>query len=55
MTASLAVVAFCEGSNPDFIDFFIANEIQPSAYGLDEELQEKLWTFTENLVKEKLH
>lgn len=32
----------------------IANEIQPSAYALDEELQEKLWVFSEELVKEKV-
>ncbi|KAF9199779.1 hypothetical protein BGZ49_010063 [Haplosporangium sp. Z 27] len=33
----------------------IANEIQPSPYALDEELQEKLWAFSEKLVKEKVH
>ncbi|KAI1314548.1 hypothetical protein EDD11_002023 [Mortierella claussenii] len=32
----------------------IANEIQPSAYARDEELQEKLWTFSEDLVREKI-
>ncbi|KAI8597323.1 hypothetical protein EDD21DRAFT_385749 [Dissophora ornata] len=32
----------------------IANEIRPTAYSYDKELQEKLWTFTENLVKEKI-
>ncbi|KAF9128892.1 hypothetical protein BGX30_014149 [Mortierella sp. GBA39] len=32
----------------------IANEIQPSAYALDEALQEKLWAFSEKLVKEKV-
>ncbi|KAG0319213.1 hypothetical protein BGZ97_002559 [Linnemannia gamsii] len=32
----------------------IAKEIQPSSYGRDVELQEKLWTFSENLVKEKI-
>ncbi|KAF8919110.1 hypothetical protein BGZ58_004683 [Dissophora ornata] len=32
----------------------IANEIRPSAYSYDEELQEKMWTFTEDLVKEKI-
>ncbi|KAG0275390.1 hypothetical protein BGZ96_003821, partial [Linnemannia gamsii] len=31
----------------------IANEIQPSMYARDEELQERLWTFSENLVREK--
>ncbi|KAG0380657.1 hypothetical protein BGX24_006373 [Mortierella sp. AD032] len=33
----------------------IANEIQPSAYALDEALQEKLWAFSEKLAKEKVH
>ncbi|KAF9342947.1 hypothetical protein BGX26_006526 [Mortierella sp. AD094] len=32
----------------------IANEIQPSAYAQDEALQEKLWAFSEKLVKEKV-
>ncbi|KAG0215360.1 hypothetical protein BGX28_000100 [Mortierella sp. GBA30] len=32
----------------------IANELTPSAYAQDEELQEKLWEFSEKLVKEKL-
>ncbi|KAF9902032.1 hypothetical protein EC991_005388 [Linnemannia zychae] len=32
----------------------IANEILPSPFALDEELQEKLWTFSENLANEKL-
>ena len=32
----------------------IANEIQPSAYAQDEALQEKLWAFSETLVKEKV-
>ncbi|KAK3844473.1 MAG: hypothetical protein J3R72DRAFT_438125 [Linnemannia gamsii] len=32
----------------------IAKEIQPSSYARDEELQEKLWTYSENLVKEKI-
>ncbi|KAG0348398.1 hypothetical protein BC939DRAFT_403561 [Gamsiella multidivaricata] len=32
----------------------IANEIQPSAYAQDEELQEKLWAFSEKLVIEKV-
>ncbi|KAG0325228.1 hypothetical protein BGZ99_000943 [Dissophora globulifera] len=32
----------------------IANEIEPSAYARDEELQEKLWIFSEKLYKEKL-
>ncbi|KAF9547954.1 hypothetical protein EC957_007467 [Mortierella hygrophila] len=32
----------------------IANEIQPTAESRDEELQEKLWTFSENLVREKV-
>ncbi|KAF8929229.1 hypothetical protein BGZ58_009090 [Dissophora ornata] len=32
----------------------IANEIQPSAYSQDEALQEKLWAFSEKLVKEKV-
>ncbi|KAK5814361.1 hypothetical protein F5H01DRAFT_380767 [Linnemannia elongata] len=32
----------------------IANEIQPSALAKDEELQEKLWTFSENLMNEKV-
>lgn len=30
-----------------------AHAIQPSPYGRDEKLQEKLWTFTETLVQEK--
>ncbi|KAG0275389.1 hypothetical protein BGZ96_003820 [Linnemannia gamsii] len=30
----------------------IANEIQPSTWARDEELQEKLWTFSENLVRQ---
>ncbi|KAI9235696.1 MAG: hypothetical protein BYD32DRAFT_370619 [Podila humilis] len=32
----------------------IANEIQTSAYGQDEQLQEKLWSFTEKLVRENV-
>ncbi|KAF9171256.1 hypothetical protein BGX21_004915 [Mortierella sp. AD011] len=32
----------------------IANEILPSEYARDEELQEKLWTFSEKLVNEKI-
>lgn len=32
----------------------IANEIQTSAYGQDEQLQEKLWSFTEELVRENV-
>ncbi|KAG0364845.1 hypothetical protein BC939DRAFT_498047 [Gamsiella multidivaricata] len=32
----------------------IANEIQPSSYAHDEELQEKLWAFSEDLVREKI-
>ena len=32
----------------------IANEIQTSALGNDVQLQEKLWTFTEKLVREKV-
>ncbi|KAF9125684.1 Retinol dehydrogenase 13 [Linnemannia schmuckeri] len=32
----------------------IANEIQPSALARDEELQEKLWTFSERLMNEKV-
>ncbi|KAF8943831.1 hypothetical protein BGZ52_011150 [Haplosporangium bisporale] len=32
----------------------IANEIQPSAYALDEALQEELWAFSEKLIKEKV-
>ncbi|KAI1314547.1 hypothetical protein EDD11_002022 [Mortierella claussenii] len=32
----------------------IANEIRPSVYALDENLQDKLWTFSENLVREKI-
>ncbi|KAF9132464.1 hypothetical protein BGW39_000101 [Mortierella sp. 14UC] len=32
----------------------IAKEIQPSSYARDEELQEKLWTYSENLVEEKI-
>ncbi|KAF9083209.1 hypothetical protein BGX27_004222 [Mortierella sp. AM989] len=32
----------------------IANEILPSGYARDEKLQEKLWDFSENLVKEKI-
>ncbi|KAF9349197.1 hypothetical protein BGX26_012453 [Mortierella sp. AD094] len=32
----------------------IANEILPSGYARDEELQEKLWTFSEKLVNEKI-
>ncbi|KAG0319212.1 hypothetical protein BGZ97_002558 [Linnemannia gamsii] len=32
----------------------IANEIQPSALARDEELQEKLWTFSEKLMNEKV-
>ncbi|KAG0199990.1 hypothetical protein BGX31_004175, partial [Mortierella sp. GBA43] len=32
----------------------IANEIQPNSFGLDEELQEKLWEFSEQLVREKI-
>ncbi|KAF9120273.1 hypothetical protein BGW39_011533 [Mortierella sp. 14UC] len=33
----------------------IANEIQPSAYALDEALQDKLWAFSEKLVEEHVH
>ncbi|KAF8977588.1 hypothetical protein BGZ46_007259 [Entomortierella lignicola] len=32
----------------------IAYEIHPSPYALDETLQEKLWTFSEKLVREKI-
>ncbi|KAF9125683.1 hypothetical protein BG015_004847 [Linnemannia schmuckeri] len=32
----------------------IAKEIQPTSYGRNVDLQEKLWTFSDNLVKEKL-
>ncbi|KAG0280821.1 hypothetical protein BGZ95_008493 [Linnemannia exigua] len=32
----------------------IANEIEPSALARDEELQEKLWAFSEKLMNEKL-
>ncbi|KAF9906121.1 hypothetical protein EC991_000917 [Linnemannia zychae] len=32
----------------------IAKEILPSSYARNEELQEKLWTFSEDLVKEKI-
>ncbi|KAF9365448.1 hypothetical protein BGX34_009973 [Mortierella sp. NVP85] len=32
----------------------IANEILPSSYARDEELQEKLWDFSEKLVREKI-
>ncbi|KAG0364844.1 hypothetical protein BC939DRAFT_418123 [Gamsiella multidivaricata] len=32
----------------------IANELQPTAYAQDEELQEKLWKFSEELVREKI-
>ncbi|KAF9148838.1 hypothetical protein BG015_009415 [Linnemannia schmuckeri] len=32
----------------------IANEIQTSAYARDEESQDKLWTFSEKLVREKV-
>ncbi|KAG0003966.1 hypothetical protein BGZ80_007715 [Entomortierella chlamydospora] len=32
----------------------IANEILPNEYARDEELQEKLWTFSEKLVNEKI-
>ncbi|KAF9143109.1 hypothetical protein BGX30_001302 [Mortierella sp. GBA39] len=32
----------------------IANEIQPCKYARDEELQEKLWTFSESLTREKI-
>ncbi|KAG0003967.1 hypothetical protein BGZ79_010667 [Entomortierella chlamydospora] len=32
----------------------IAHEILPSSYARDEELQEKLWTFSEKLVHEKI-
>ncbi|KAG0224205.1 hypothetical protein BGX31_008156 [Mortierella sp. GBA43] len=32
----------------------IANEIQPNSFGLNEELQEKLWDFSEQLVREKI-
>ncbi|KAF9148837.1 hypothetical protein BG015_009414 [Linnemannia schmuckeri] len=32
----------------------IANEIQPTAESRDEELQEKLWTFSENLAHKKV-
>lgn len=32
----------------------IANEIQPTYFARDEELQEKLWKFSEELVKEKI-
>ena len=31
----------------------IANEIQPSLHARNEDLQEKLWTFSESLAKEK--
>ncbi|OAQ32837.1 NAD(P)-binding protein [Linnemannia elongata AG-77] len=31
-----------------------ANEIQPTAESRDEELQERLWTFSENLAREKV-
>ncbi|KAF9547953.1 hypothetical protein EC957_007466 [Mortierella hygrophila] len=33
----------------------IANEIQPSRYARDEELQQKLWTLSENLAREKIN
>ncbi|KAG0304244.1 hypothetical protein BGZ98_005756 [Dissophora globulifera] len=33
----------------------IAKEIDPSPYARDEELQEKLWTFSEKLYKDKLN
>ncbi|KAG9319755.1 hypothetical protein KVV02_005872 [Mortierella alpina] len=32
----------------------IANEIQPSSYARDDDLGEKLWTFSEQLTREKL-
>ncbi|KAH7052608.1 hypothetical protein BKA57DRAFT_490859 [Linnemannia elongata] len=32
----------------------IAKEVQPTSYGRNVELQEKLWTFSESLVKEKI-
>ncbi|KAF9293387.1 hypothetical protein BGZ88_005455 [Linnemannia elongata] len=32
----------------------VANEIQPTAESKDEELQERLWTFSENLAREKV-
>ncbi|KAF9103358.1 hypothetical protein BGX29_003450 [Mortierella sp. GBA35] len=32
----------------------VAKEIQPSPYARDEELQEKLWAFSERLVREKV-
>ncbi|ORX93010.1 NAD(P)-binding protein [Basidiobolus meristosporus CBS 931.73] len=33
----------------------IANEIQPSAYARDVQLQEELWKFSEKMVKEKVY
>ncbi|KAH7042989.1 hypothetical protein BKA57DRAFT_471174 [Linnemannia elongata] len=32
----------------------VGNELRPSSYALDEELQEKLWTFSEQLMHEKV-
>ncbi|KAF9089259.1 hypothetical protein BGX29_012138 [Mortierella sp. GBA35] len=32
----------------------IANPIEPTAISKDEALQDKLWTFSENLVREKV-
>ncbi|KAF9903048.1 hypothetical protein EC991_004260 [Linnemannia zychae] len=32
----------------------VGNELRPSPYALDEELQEKLWAFSEQLVREKV-
>ncbi|KAF9089256.1 hypothetical protein BGX29_012135 [Mortierella sp. GBA35] len=32
----------------------VAKEIQPSLHARDEDLQERLWTFSENLVREKV-
>ncbi|KAF9925256.1 hypothetical protein FBU30_004948 [Linnemannia zychae] len=32
----------------------VGNELRPSPYALDEKLQEKLWTFSEKLMREKV-
>ncbi|KAF9090513.1 hypothetical protein BGX29_011427 [Mortierella sp. GBA35] len=32
----------------------VGNELRPSPYALDEELQEKLWTYSEQLMREKV-